>query len=414
DGREIHVYIEDRLVFDEERNIVGIRSTVQDITDRKKLEDELFKIRNLESLGTFAGGIAHDFNNILTGIMCNLSLARVIPSSDREEMKSVLKDTEYAAMRAKDLTQQLLTFSKGGAPVKKTVSIGELIKESASFVTSGSNVKCVCDIPDDLWQVDIDRGQMSQVVSNLVINADQSMPAGGTIRICAKNTDLAQDSHLPLDPGQYIKISVIDKGVGIPEEYLSKIFDPYFSTKQKGSGLGLSIVFSIIKNHDGFITVDSTPGAGTTFEIYLPAAEKEPISDAETKSNLEKGHGKILIMDDEENVRKAARKIIRHLGYSVQTTGDGKETIELYKNEMEKGAPFDAVILDLTIPGGMGGKETVSRLLQLDPDANVIVSSGYSDDSIMANYASHGFSGVIAKPYRIHEMGDVLHNVLQQ
>ncbi len=411
-GKEIHVYIEDRLVFDENDNLIGIRSTVQDITERKQLEEELFKTRNLESLGTFAGGIAHDFNNILTGIMCNLSLAKMVSSTDTEELNNVLNETEYAAIRAKDLTQQLLTFSKGGAPVKKTVSIRDLIKESAGFVTSGSNVKCVYEIPDNLWPVEIDRGQMSQVISNLVINADQAMPAGGIIRICAENYFLKQKSTFPLSPGNYLKIRVIDKGVGIPEKFLSKIFDPYFTTKQIGSGLGLSIVFSIIKNHDGFITVDSKAGSGTTFEVYLPAAEKQTIQNGDEQNIIFKGHGKILLMDDEEGVRKAATKIIRHLGYSVISAVDGEEAIKIFLTEIAKGEPFDAVILDLTIPGGLGGKETVLRLLQIEPDAKVIVSSGYSDDSIMANCAKFGFSGVIAKPYRIHEMSKTLHNIL--
>lgn len=389
--------------------------TAFDITERKKMEAELLKAQKLESLGLLAGGIAHDFNNFLMAILGNISLARLEADSP-ENLSERLMAAERACLRAKDLTQQLLIFSKGGTPIRKLTSIAELIKESAEFVLRGSNVRCQFSIADDLWPVEIDIGQMSQVIQNLIINADQALPNGGTITIRAQNVTLDEGDVPPLKAGRYVKISIEDHGIGIPREHLSKIFDPYFTTKQKGSGLGLSIVYSIIKKHDGHITVRSEPGRGTTFTIYLPASGEAPTREtpetARTEDALSSRGGRILVMDDEEIIRDVTRHILERLGYDVALARDGEEAIQMYRDAQRRGRPFDAVIMDLTVPGGMGGKEAIKRLRTIDPQVKAIVASGYSNDPIMANYRAYGFDGVVAKPYRIDELRRVLHRVL--
>lgn len=389
--------------------------TAFDITDRKKMEAELLKAQKLESLGLLAGGIAHDFNNFLMAILGNISLARLEANSP-ENLSERLMAAERACLRAKDLTQQLLTFSKGGTPIRKLTSIAELIKESAEFVLRGSNARCQFSIADDLWPVEIDVGQMSQVIQNLIINADQALPDGGTITIRAQNVTLDEGNVLPLKAGRYVKISIEDQGIGIPREHLSKIFDPYFTTKQKGSGLGLSIVYSIIKKHDGHITVRSELGRGTTFTIYLPASGEAPTRETPETMKTEDASsacgGRILVMDDEDIIRDVTRHILEQLGYDVALARDGEEAIQIYQQAQQCGRPFDAVIMDLTVPGGMGGKEAIKRLRTIDPHVKAIVASGYSNDPIMAHYQAHGFDGVITKPYRIEELRQVLYRVL--
>lgn len=391
-----------------------------DITERKKIEKELIKAQKLESIGVLAGGIAHDFNNILTAILGNISLVKMSTNLEDNTLQRLV-EAEKASLRAKDLTKQLLTFAKGGAPIKKAVSILELLKDSASFALRGSNVKCEFSLPDDpstgsgqaLWSVEVDEGQMSQVIHNLILNADQAMPEGGIIKISAENIVVGAEHALPKEGGRYVKIAIGDLGVGIPKEHLPKIFDPYFTTKEKRGGLGLAIAYSIIKKHDGLITVESEERAGTTFHIYLPASQKEVrTGKEERKGLLLMGRGKILVMDDEEIIREIAGKMLSRIGYEVEVAIDGSEAIERYKIARESGHPFDAVILDLTIPGGMGGKEAVKRLLQIDPGVKAIVSSGYSDDPIMAESRRYGFRGCLAKPYKIQELSEVLHGVI--
>jgi CheY-like chemotaxis protein len=326
-----------------------------------------------------------------------------------------LGEAEKASVRAKDLTQQLLTFSKGGAPVKRTASIPDLLRDSVWFALSGSNVRCDLSIPGDLWPVEVDQGQISQVIHNLIINADQAMPAGGIIKVYAQNVFVEQQHRLP--PAAlgrtYVRLSVQDEGIGIPAENLTRVFDPYFTTKQKGSGLGLATCYSILKNHDGYITVESEMGQGTTFHAYLPATSKKRIRRRETREGPVVGRGLILVMDDEEILRNFVGDLLDYLGYEVEFAVDGEETIDLYVKAMEAGDPFDCVIMDLTIPGGMGGREAIQKLREIDPEVTAVVSSGYSDDPVMADFERHGFRGVVAKPYDAGQLSEVLHRVIR-
>ncbi len=383
----------------------------RDITEQKKKEEELLKIEKLESIGVLAGGLAHDFNNFLTGIMGNIGMIKRQQGLDTATL-SRLNEAKAAAVKAKNLTQQLLTFSTGGAPVKKTASISELIRETCSFALRGSNVKCEYDIPDGLWAVDIDEGQMSQVVHNLILNADQAMPKGGTVRIQCQNSVLSDGNDMNLTEGDYVKISIRDEGTGIAEEDLQKIFDPYFTTKKKGSGLGLASAFSIIKRHDGHILVDSRHGRGTVFTIYLKASYIKVIGKKIAESEIIRGNGRILWMDDEEAVRTTASEMLKEMGYAVKCVKDGVEALSAYEEALHSGHLYDAVVMDLTIPGGKGGEETIRELLEIDPDAKVIASSGYSNDPVMANFKRYGFVSILPKPYEINELSMVLYNVI--
>jgi PAS domain S-box-containing protein len=413
DGIERIVAVSGTPLFDPTNRIIGVVLVFRDITDSKRMEEELVKAQKLESLGVLAGGIAHDFNNLLTAILGNISLARA-HSRGHENVLKRLGEAEKASLRAKDLTHQLLTFSKGGAPVKKTSSIPDLLRDSAWFALSGSNVRCDLSIPGDLWPVEVDEGQISQVIHNLTINADQAMPHGGVIKVYAQNISVGPEHKLgpSLIGKKYVRLSVEDQGVGIPQENIAKVFDPYFTTKQKGSGLGLASCYSILKNHGGFITVESEIGTGTVFHVYLPAASATKAIQRPTANGPITGKGLVLVMDDEEILRNFVAELLKYLGYEVQLASDGEEAIELYGKAKAAGRPFDCVLMDLTIPGAMGGKEAIQQLLEIDPDVTAIVSSGYSDDPVMADYERHGFRGVVAKPYDAVQLSEVLHKVL--
>ena len=383
----------------------------RDVTEKKKMEAELLKAQKLESVGVFAGGIAHDFNNLLTAILGNISLGKAMISPE-DRIFSNLEKSEKAVLQAKKLTQQLLTFSKGGAPIKKTTSITELIKDSCSFTTSGSNVKCQYHLPEDLWSLEVDKGQLSQVTQNLVLNAQQAMPDGGTLTITACNRVLCKHDQPPLPAGKYVHISFHDQGCGICKENILKIFDPYFSSKETGNGLGLAIAYSIIKKHDGLITVDSEIGTGSTFSIYLPATgNQQSIQQTATKRPANSS-GKILVMDDEEVIREVAAEMLKHLGCEVGTARDGDKAVELYLQEKMAGKPFDLVIMDLTIPGGMGGAEALGKIRDIDPEIKAIVSSGYATDPVMAHFTEYGFDAVVPKPYKIEELSNILSEVI--
>lgn len=386
----------------------------RDVTQKKQMEEELHKAQKIESLGVLAGGIAHDFNNLLTAILGNISLAKMYLHSP-EKTNSYLENTEQATLRAKGLTQQLLTFSKGGAPIKRTTTISALITESTTFVLRGSNVNCEYDFPKDLWSVEVDEGQLSQVSHNLVINASQAMEGGGTITIRGKNKVIPNDTESSLAPGKYVELQFSDQGCGIPEEHLSKIFDPYFSSKKSGSGLGLAISYSIIKNHDGLIQVHSRVDTGTTFSIYLPAfslGKDIQSTYSDNKTTSPSILGRVLIMDDEALVREMLMEILTHLGCESVAASNGHETITLYTQAQENNTPFDLLIMDLTIPGSMGGLETLEKLRVLDPDVQALVSSGYANDPVMANYSEYGFCGVLPKPFMVEELRKTLDECL--
>ncbi len=386
---------------------------VRDITEKRRMEDELRKAQKLESIGILAGGIAHDFNNLLTAIMGNISIAKtgIHPA---EKIYRILSDAERAATLAKNLTHQLLTFAKGGAPVKESASIEELLRDSASFLVRGSKVKCEFKLSDNVQPLDIDRGQIGQVIQNLILNAEQAMPEGGIIGIRTETVTISDGDVVPLKSGRYVKISIRDDGIGIRQEDLGRIFDPYFTTKTEGSGLGLATAYSIIKRHDGFIGAESTPGIGTLFEIYLPASQERIRKTEYLEEELDEGRGRILVMDDEEVVRDVAGEMLRHMGYDVELASDGAEAIDVYMRAKESGHAFEVVLLDLTVPAGMGGIETQKRLLEIDPEVNSIVSSGYSNDPIMSRYEEKGFRAVLTKPYNIQELGKTLQHVIRK
>jgi len=397
-----------------EGRIIGLRWLIRDITEHKKLEEDRLRLSKLESIGVLAGGIAHDFNNMLAGIMTTMSLAKMDPNI-RMETYEGLTEAERVCLQAKRLTQQLLTFSRGGTPVKELVSITEFIKDTATFALRGSSVRCDISIEDDLWNVRIDEGQISQVIGNIVINAAQAMPQGGVISIRAENINYEMD-NLPLRNGMYVKIKIEDEGIGIPEEHLSRIFDPYFTTKQKGSGLGLATAYSIIKSHGGFIDVESELGKGSRFYIYIPASEKRVL---QRKSEREKraearSRARVLIMDDEAIIRKSVGRALMRMGYDVEYATDGQEAIEIYTKAREENRVFDLVIMDLTVPGGMGGKEAIKRLKDIDPDVRAVVSSGYSNDPVMSEFTNYGFRGVISKPYTIEDLAETLYKVINE
>lgn len=385
--------------------------TTRDVTEFKRIEEERMKAGKLESVGLLAGGIAHDFNNILVSILGHISLAKscLDPTNPTTDL---LRKAENAGFQARDLTRQLLTFSKGGSPVKEAESIAEIIREAVEFSLRGSNVRCEFSLPDDLADADVDRGQMSQVMNNLILNAWQAMPDGGVIFISASNVSINGTAGLPLETGEYVCVTVRDTGTGIAPDVLPRIFDPYFTTKHDGSGLGLATTYSIVKNHGGHISVASEEGVGTTFNLYVPAAQETLRSRHEAKSRPPDILGRVLVMDDEAGVREVVEAMLHHIGHEAETVSDGETALVRYREALESGTPFDVVIMDLTVPGGMGGKAAVRELLTIDPSALAIVSSGYSGDSILAEYAEYGFSGVIAKPYRLEDLREELNRVM--
>jgi len=387
----------------------------RDITEHKRVEEERLRATKLESVGLLAGGIAHDFNNILTSVFANIGLAKLLTAKDPSSNTTVverLSAAEKACLRARDLTKQLLTFAKGGAPVKNTTSIASIIRDTVEFALRGSSVRCHLHLPENLWPVVVDEGQISQVLQNLIINAEQAMPEGGIIDVNVANESITTSADLPLKEGNYVRVSVQDQGIGIPQDHLSKIFDPYFTTKQKGSGLGLATTYSIIKRHEGHITVSSALGKGACFTVYLSASAKKEMSSDEGSHQLICGNGRILVMDDEDEIQEVLGKMLEYLGFEVDFAHDGEEALRSYSASLQEGRPYTATILDLTIPGGMGGKETLRKMKAIHPEAAVIVSSGYSNDPVLARFQEFGFSGVIVKPYNLLDLSKVLTQIL--
>jgi two-component system, cell cycle sensor histidine kinase and response regulator CckA len=393
------------------KNLHGLWWLKRDISEKKRMEEEILKAQKLESLGVLAGGIAHDFNNLLMAIGGNIALGQAHSKLTRESaarFDAAMKATN----RAQDLTRQLLTFSKGGAPVKSTASLSQLLTDCVSFVLRGSSVRCHYSVPENLWPVEMDEGQISQVINNLVINAIEAMPRGGAVLVRAQNVHIGGEQRLPLREGRYVRVSIADRGEGIPREHIAKIFDPYFTTKEKGSGLGLASSYSIVKKHDGLLTLRSKVGVGTTFYFFLPAASSTPPRLKQSAGESYRGQGRVLIMDDEEMIRESAGQLVRGLGYRVVLAKDGSEAALLYRTALREGKGFDAVILDLTVPGGIGGRQALVQLQEIDPGVRAIVSSGYSNDPVMSDHSRWGFSAVLPKPYNVHQLGQALAKVV--
>ena len=393
---------------------------VRDISKSIEAEDELQRARQLESIAALSGGIAHDYNNLLTVIIGNVSLIQSYVDP-QDMVYRLLNEVNEAAIVAKSLTQKLITFSRGGAPLKETTDMAALVHSVTEFSLSGSNIKCQFDVADDLWLVDVDKTQVSQAVHNLVMNAREAMPDGGVITVSANNVQNIDGEHVST-AGRWVRLSITDQGQGIAPENMAKIFNPYFSTKQrgneKGTGLGLSICHSIIRKHDGKMAVDSSPGAGTTVNLYLPASTKTLPAVSAAKpckvSTPIPGCGRILVMDDEEMIINMAGRILARLGYETAFARNGSEAVALYGEALETDQPFDAVVLDLTVRGGMGGEEAIRHLLKIDPQTKAIVSSGYSDSPVMQDYKQYGFSASAGKPYSLIELSQVLDRVLNQ
>lgn len=389
---------------------VMMYGTVQDVTEWKRMEEEVLKGQKLESIGILAGGIAHEFNNLLLGIIGNISVAKgYLDPKDR--VYGILDRVEQAADKAKGVTKQILTFSKGGKPVREPVRVEGLVKGTAELLLKNSDIGLRTDFPEDLWQVEVDEGQMSQVFNNLILNARQAVSSGGDITITSGNVTLEADSGLALEPGYYVRVTVRDTGSGIPPEDLPRIFDPFFTTKDKASGLGLAVSYSIVKKHKGLITADSTPGKGSVFHVYLPAASAAGEGAEEVEFDAP-ADGRVLVMDDEKLVRDVSAEMLELMGFEAVFAEDGHAAVDEYKRALDEGRPFNAVIMDLSVPGGMGGKEAVKEVLALDPDARVIVSSGYSRDPIMSDYAKYGFKAVMAKPYRVSDFSRTVKKVV--
>ncbi|MCE5269951.1 transporter substrate-binding domain-containing protein [bacterium] len=410
-GEERWIEQRNALIRDENGRPVALEGIATDITDRRKMEEERVRASKLESIGLLAGGIAHDFNNILTTVLGNISLARMI-AGEESEMDRILQDGETATLRARDLTGQLLTFARGGAPVKRPLTLGRQIEESVRFALRGANVSFETRIAPDLRPVEGDPSQIGQVLDNLLINARQAMPNGGKVTVRAENcppdVKKGPTGDRNGEAASYIRLSVEDAGEGIPEGNLDRIFDPYFTTRKGGTGLGLATSYSIVKRHGGWIEVASQPGKGSVFSVFLPASDAQPEPEEPQAVSGNPGRHRILVMDDEDSVRKVCTQMLERLDQKVTQAAEGAEALRLFEAARAAGEPFEMVIMDLTVPGGMGGQEMVMRLREMDTEVFTVVSSGYSSDPVLSNPAKWGFKAVVSKPYLLNDLRRLL------
>jgi two-component system cell cycle sensor histidine kinase/response regulator CckA len=394
----------------------GVSVFFRDVSERKKSETERLTTSKLESLGTLAGGIAHDLNNILTVISGNIGLAQIEAPVDSGTLLGFLSKAGQAAQHAAHLSSQLLTFSKGGAPLKKVVSLGELLEHSAEFALYGSNLRADFDIAVDLWKAEVDAGQIEQVINALMLNAREAMTHGGTVRVRARNVLFEENTNAPLSSGRYIKIAISDRGPGISDDLRMKIFDPYFTTKPAATGLGLAISYSVVKKHGGLLLLESSSAEGSTFAIYLRASDSATVAGAEARQSAKPfryNHQRILVMDDEEAIRELTSQLLGTLGYEVTAVPDGLEAVRTYERALRKGEHFQAVILDATVRGGMGGVAAIERLRSMDPKVNAIICSGYSDEAALSEFLAYGFRGALPKPFTRSELADALQHAFE-
>jgi len=391
---------------------ISYLAIIRDITEKRHEEEQMARANKLESLGTLAGGIAHDFNNALTSIMGGISMAQ-LRLDERHEARDALRVALEGVEHAGALTAQFLTFAKGGTPLLSTVNIAELVRRSIRLCLSGSKTGCRLKISRSLRPVRADHHQIEQVLHNLIINADQAMPDGGTLSLEAANTTIRKGSSMPLQPGPYVRVSVADTGEGIPVDIMRKVFDPYFTTKPSGTGLGLTTAYSIVRRHRGHLLCRARAEGGSEFIFYLPADIVEPVPTRKPPaSGMVTGRGRVLAMDDDPSIRLVFERILPRAGYDVTTARDGREALETYRRSLEKGERFDVTLVDLTVRGGQGGVETATQIRALDPHARLIVVSGYSNDPVMANYRDYGFNDVLTKPFRVNELTSKLHLVI--
>jgi signal transduction histidine kinase len=408
DGQSMHAESSAKTItYHDRRAMLGV---CRDISDIKKQDEERIRVQRLESMSTVVDGIAHDFNNFLTVILGNISLARMMvePDSGIHEM---LSDSEMVAASASKLTEQLLAFSRREQPVKSELRFTDFLEEAVNLGPIGADITTDVRISDDIWSIRADHAQIAQVIRNIVVNAVQAMPGGGTVKLRASNFVAGLDGREPLEPGLYVRIEVDDSGPGIPEEILPRIFDPLFTTKRSSAGLGLPTAHSIVERHGGRIRADNLPDGGCRFTVFLPTDRAAADGDAPRLADLAVSGGRILVMDDKAMVRSTVAVMLEHLGYEVETAGDGREAIALYKRSMDDGRRFDAVILDLTVQNGMGGKETIVELRRLDPHVRAVLSSGYSSDPFVTGYRQHGFSGVVVKPYSLAKLASTIRGI---
>jgi nitrogen-specific signal transduction histidine kinase/ActR/RegA family two-component response regulator len=382
-----------------------IMATVRDITEKRKIEETIQNAQKLESLGVLAGGIAHDVNNLLGGIFGNIELGKM-KNKDRS-LDTYFDGALGAIERVRNLTQQLLTFSKGGSPVMKTGKLTPFLQDTAQFALSGSNVSCRFEIPESLPNSFFDKNQIGQVIDNLIINAQQAMPMGGVIDVSVQEEVFNQDGHAILQPGNYIKVSVRDRGIGIPKDMIPHIFDPFFTTKAKGHGLGLATCYSIVSRHNGAIDVESAPGEGSTFCFYLPVSSDTEECAEDKLIVTHRGKGTIIVMDDEEIILNILNDMLSEFGYDVVVVKDGMSAVNYYTNEKKQNHDIAAMVFDLTVPGGMGGIEAVAEIRKTDKAVPVFVASGYSEDPAMANPEEFGFTASIRKPFQINELSEM-------